>query len=211
MTVFIQPGKEDCFYQNVLENEKIEIEYQVIDGGFGELDITFNLADPTGRILSSDYKKAENNHRVDAKMTGDYKFCFDNSFSVVTTKTIFFELVVEKDGDDDDEWNDENAEQLPEEVLEITVDEINESINKVRQNLKNIKHLQDTIKNSEARDRNVAEDNYLKVNYFSSMHLFVMVSVSIIQVLVLKSLFDAKFTYHKLVTFKMFMSQKSNR
>jgi protein ERP2 len=37
--------------------------FQVIDGGQGEIDISFSLANPAGRIIISDVKKAENSHR----------------------------------------------------------------------------------------------------------------------------------------------------
>lgn len=42
-------------------------------------------------------------------MEGDYKFCFDNSFSRMSPKVVFFELIAEhddeeEDGDDGDDW-----------------------------------------------------------------------------------------------------------
>lgn len=40
----------------------IDIEYQVIDGGNGDLDINFELS-LEGRILAVDYKKSDNIHR----------------------------------------------------------------------------------------------------------------------------------------------------
>lgn len=45
--------------------------------------------------------------RVDPTVQGDYTICFDNSFSRLTSKTVFFEIIVDsagEDEDDDEEW-----------------------------------------------------------------------------------------------------------
>lgn len=41
MTTPVEPGSKDCFYQYVKAGETLDIEYQVIDGGHGDLDIRF--------------------------------------------------------------------------------------------------------------------------------------------------------------------------
>lgn len=61
---------------------------QVIDASHGELDVSFQLADPVGRIIVSDYKKPENAYRHTSVLEGDYRFCFDNTFSTFSEKTV---------------------------------------------------------------------------------------------------------------------------
>lgn len=39
MTTSVEAGSKDCFYQYIKAGETIDIEYQVIDGGHGDLDI----------------------------------------------------------------------------------------------------------------------------------------------------------------------------
>lgn len=41
MTTSIEAGSKDCFYQYIKAGETLDIEYQVIDGGHGDLDIRF--------------------------------------------------------------------------------------------------------------------------------------------------------------------------
>lgn len=192
LTISVEPRKEDCYFQTAKKGETIDIEYQVIDGGHGDLDISFHLADPTGRILIADFKKPENNHRVDATIAGDYRFCFDNTFSSYNTKTIFVELIVENE--EDDQWgNDIDLQGIrPEEVYELKVEDIQDIINNVRNHLTKAQQLQALIKSTEARDRNVAEENYFKVNTYSLFQIGVMVFVGIIQVIMVRSLFDDK-------------------
>lgn len=175
---------------------------QVIDGGHGDLDITFYLAEPTGRVLFADFKKSENNHRVDAQLDGDYRFCFDNTFSSYNAKTVFVELIVEEDGDDDgDRWGDENGFVdmqgiKVEELYELKVADIKEIVNNVRGHLSKARQLQDLIKSTEARDRNVAEENYFMVNAYSMFQVCIMLVVGVIQVIMVRSLFDDKSRVH---------------
>lgn len=198
ITINVDPGKEDCFFQNTKQGDIIDLDYQVIDGGHGDLDITFHLVDPNGRILLADYKKSENTHRADVSVSGDYKFCFDNTFSTYNSKTIFFELIIE--GSDDSEWDDNldfdgvNIDQ----IYELKVQDVQEIVNSVRNHLTKVRHLQDLIKSTEARDRNIAEENYFKVNTYSFLQLLLMIVVGMIQVVMVKSLFDERSKAHKI-------------
>lgn len=200
LTINIDPGKDDCFYHAAKNGDVIDVEYQVLDGGHGDLDITFHLVDPTGRILVADYKKSENSHRVDVKLDGDFKFCFDNTFSSFNVKTVFFELIIE--GDDDSKWGSEEinfngntANDL--EVLEIAIQDVQERINSVRTHFNKIRHYQDLIRSSETRDKNIIEELSFFVTTFSFMQLIVMLIVGFTQVLMIKSLFDDSSKVHQ--------------
>lgn len=195
LTVNIAALTEDCFYQECRKGDTIDIEYQVIDGGHGDLDITFHLVDPNGRILVADYKKSENNHQADATVDGPYRFCFDNTFSSYNTKTVFFELIVE--GRDDDDAV-EYAGVRPEDVYDVTVDEVQAVVSNVRINLNKVRQVQELLKSTEARDRNIAEENYFKVNTFSLVQLCVMLLVGLMQVVMVKGLFDDTSTVHRI-------------
>ncbi|KAK4882572.1 hypothetical protein RN001_005891 [Aquatica leii] len=196
LTINIDPRKEDCFYQHIKEGENVDLEYQVIDGGHGDLDITFTISEPMGRILHVDIKKPENTHHFQAQQTGDYKFCFDNTFSSYNTKTVFFELLVENDYDSDE--SDFNLAEgvSAEEVYDLKVEDIKEIVNKVKGHLSKARHLQDLFKSFEARDRNMAEENYFKVNTLSMVQLIIMVAVGVVQVIMVRSLFDDKSRVH---------------
>lgn len=100
VTVRVEPGAVECFYERAQKNQIIDFEYQVIDGGYGgDLDISFELQNPNGHPIITEYKKSDNIHRFDANVDGDYRYCFDNSFSSFNTKTVFFELIIEWDGE----------------------------------------------------------------------------------------------------------------
>lgn len=107
VTVHIEAGDRSCFYEFVKAGQVIDIEYQVIDGGHGDLDISFEMQNPHGYHLVREYKKSDNIHRVTATMDGDHEFCFDNSFSTFSRKTVYFEIIIETEGEARaNEWGD---------------------------------------------------------------------------------------------------------
>lgn len=128
ITVRIEPGAVECFYERAQKNQIIDFEYQVIDGGHGDLDISFELQNPNGHSIITEYKKSDNIHRFDAIIDGDYRYCFDNSFSTFNAKTVFFELIIEWDGEQggasgkQDEWGRDILDNaIPEKLLKERV------------------------------------------------------------------------------------------
>ena len=57
---------------------------------------------------------------------------------------------------------------------------------------------QDQIRNFEARDRNTAENNYERVNFWSAVHIVILMLTGIVQVIMVRSLFDEKSTLRRL-------------
>lgn len=99
LTIYVDAGARECFFQPVTTGDIIDIEYQVIDGGHGDLDVNFDIAEfPSQKIVVRDHKKSDNIHRIDVNDQREYRFCFDNTFSTFNRKTVFFTLIVEKEG-----------------------------------------------------------------------------------------------------------------
>merc|ERR1712018_724655 len=104
-TIKVHAGKRDCYFEDIKSDQPFELEYQVIDGG--DLDITFQMIDPRGKIVATDIRKEDGVHTVETPVDGPYQFCFDNGFSRMTDKVIFFEIFTDDDFDYDsydDEW-----------------------------------------------------------------------------------------------------------
>lgn len=119
-TVEVQGGQEECFYESVQIGDTLDIDYQVVDGGRqNEMDISFRITRPDGVPLVADVRKADNTHRNTVKMAGDYEICFDNTHNRFSPKIIFFEIIIEKEGEDEEEWDEfkdtmKNVAQDPE-------------------------------------------------------------------------------------------------
>uniref|UniRef100_UPI00398E8209 transmembrane emp24 domain-containing protein 1-like n=1 Tax=Pristiophorus japonicus TaxID=55135 RepID=UPI00398E8209 len=181
-TFVLPPGREECFYQSAGHNTSMELEYQVI-GGAG-IDVDFTVFSPNNEILIAESRRSDGVHAIENTIIGDYKICFDNSFSTISEKLIFFEVIFD---DAQEDWS-EIVE--PEELLDIKIDDIKESIGNMNSKLGKSAQIQSILRAFEARDRNLQEDNLSRVNIWSAVNLGVMLIVSFIQVYMLKSLFD---------------------
>ncbi|KAF1587596.1 Transmembrane emp24 domain-containing protein 1, partial [Eudyptes moseleyi] len=171
---------------------------QVI-GGAG-LDVDFSLESPSGLLLVSEYRRSDG-APVEPTEAGDYKLCFDNSFSTISEKLVFFELIFdsaqeeEEEEEEEEEGGDGWVEAAePEETLDVKIEDIKESIETMRGRLERSIQMQTLLRAFEARDRNLQESNLGRVNFWSAVNLGVLVVVAFLQVYMLKSLFEDKRT-----------------
>ncbi|KAM7387179.1 hypothetical protein PAMA_009679 [Pampus argenteus] len=106
-TFLLPAGSTECFYQTTARNDSMEVEYQVIAGS--GLDVGFVLISPSGHRLASDFRRSDGIHMVDPTDDGDYRLCFDNSFSKLSEKMVFFDVNINSQsstGGGRDEWAD---------------------------------------------------------------------------------------------------------
>jgi len=186
-TIKVHAGKRDCYFEEIKKDGPFEIEYQVIDGG--DLDITFQMIDPKGKILATDIRKEDGVHTVDAPIEGAYQFCFDNGFSRMTDKVVFFEIF--SDDDFDYDYNDDDFDFRADDsgLLEDRVSEIQLALSRMKLNMAKTSQIQNLLRAFEAKDRNLIEANRQKVDTWSVIHLVVMCSTAFLQVYLLRSLF----------------------
>uniref|UniRef100_A0A8C2EFF4 Transmembrane p24 trafficking protein 5 n=1 Tax=Cyprinus carpio TaxID=7962 RepID=A0A8C2EFF4_CYPCA len=187
-TFTLPAGRKECFFQTMKKDASLEIEYQVLDGA--SLDVDFSLQSPSGHVVATDYRKSDGVHEVETE-EGDYMFCFDNTFSAVSEKVIFFELILDNmgDGEESEDWK---AYVQGADLLDMKLEDIMDTINSVKSRLGKSLQIQALLRAFEARDRNLQESNYERVNLWSCTNLVVMVIVSGVQVYLLRSLFNDK-------------------
>jgi len=184
-TIKVHAGKRDCYFEEIKAGSNFEIEYQVIDGG--DLDVTFQMIDPKGKILATDIRKEDGLHTVDEPIDGAYQFCFDNGFSRLTDKVVFFEIFTDDfDYDyDGEEWKPKKDEGM----LEDRVKEIQSKLQRMKLNMAKTSQIQNLLRAFEAKDRNLIEANRQRVDSWSIIHLTVMAATAFLQVYLLRSMF----------------------
>ncbi|XP_070765402.1 transmembrane emp24 domain-containing protein 5 [Enoplosus armatus] len=187
-TFTLPAGRKECFYQTMKKDASLEIEYQVLDGA--GLDVDFLISSPSGEVLFSDYRKSDGVHTVETE-DGDYMFCFDNTFSSVSEKLIFFELILDNmDTDEDpDDWKEYVHGT---DILDMKLEDIMDAINNVKARLGKSVQIQTVLRAFEARDRNLQESNFDRVNFWSVVNLIAMMLISAVQVYLVRSLFEDK-------------------
>jgi len=202
-TVVVGPGKVECFFQPVDDPKyaAFEFDYQVVDGG--DLDISLFVRSPNGVQVVQDFKKNDGDSRIvlnDANAgRGDYSFCFDNSFSMQSSKTVFFEFFLL---DDKGEYLNgfDQAFNLDGEALVATqMEDFRETTIRVKSRLNQIEHLQSQLRAVEYRDRSIMEANFDRVNFWSVVHITVMLFTLLVQVFMVRSLFEERSTVGRLI------------
>jgi len=197
MTVNVEAGKEECFFESVPKDNTLTVEYQVVDGGSGqlsELDINFRLIHPKGQPLFAEFKKPDGAHTHRSDETGDYKICFDNKFSYMSSKVIYFEIL---NVNEEEEYDDfagifDDDEELPEEYYDVQVSDIESQLKKIKEDIVKARHLQDQIRVTDLKDRSIAEHNFERVNFMSTFYVIILMISGVAQVLLVRSLFDDK-------------------
>lgn len=86
----------------------------------------------------------------------------------------------------------------PEEVYDLQVQDIQDSIHTVKAHLTKARQVQEILRSHEARDRNLIEESFFRVNAWSTFQVIAMLVVGAIQVLMVRSLFDTESKVNKL-------------
>lgn len=187
-TFVLPAGSSECFYQTTTQDDSMEIEYQVIAGS--GLDVGFTLVSPSQLQLVSDGRRSDGIHMVDPTEDGDYRLCFDNSFSKLSEKMVFFEVIVHSQGGSDsdlDEWADA---AVMESMAEYRLEDLRTRLDSVHRHLEKSRQALATLRALEARDRYLLEDNLWRVSFWSCMNLLVLLTVAVAQIYTLRCLFD---------------------
>ncbi|XP_068606386.1 transmembrane emp24 domain-containing protein 1a [Brachionichthys hirsutus] len=185
-TFLLPAGRTECFYQPAVSSDSMEVEYQVIAGS--GLDVGFVLIAPSGTQLVSDSRRSDGIHLVEPTEGGDYRLCFDNSFSKLSEKMVFFEVIINSQSrTGGDEWEDM---ALAESLVEYRLDDLRVRLDSVYRRLERSLQTQTVLRAFEARDRYLLEDNLWRVSFWSCLNLLVLLAVAATQICTLRRLFD---------------------
>jgi len=195
VTFPIQAQTEECFYEHAIVGQLMEIDYQIIDGGSdGVFSVDFSITRPDGKPVVMETDKSENNHQVAIDLDGDYKICFSNKKSRSGSKLVFFELLLDNDGDQDLDYDG----LVSEEDYGDEVEEMGNSMKLIKERLTKSRHLQEQIRAHEFKDRSIAEHNFENINFWSLVQVVVMITAGLSQVLMIRSIFDEKSPVRKI-------------
>lgn len=90
-TITIDAGIEnECFHEKVPLGMKLGFSYEVIEGGFYDIDV--EIRDPNNVILHQEDRSSNGKLVIEANIDGPYRFCFSNVRSSYNPKTIIFDI-----------------------------------------------------------------------------------------------------------------------
>ena len=201
MTVEVAPKTEECFFTPIATLGPLTVEYMVMDsrgelGQYGELDINFRVTTPlvkkergsVATVLHSENKQGEGRHVFHPETIGDYKTCFDNKFSYLNTKTVYFSI--ETDEVEEQDVVKDFFLEFEEQQYHEASEEIHQRLKRMSLELSTSLYLQNKIKATNTKDRSIAEANFARVNTTSFFYLFLILASGAFQTVVVKNLFE---------------------
>lgn len=195
LSAIVEPNSRECFHQYLKEGLTVETDFQVITGGDG-LDITFWASSPRNVVVTHLQRQQAGKPVFKTSETGEYRFCFDNSFSRFSAKQVHFYIGTSEAFTDPifspKPVFEPESSVIPDELgeLEDKLENFRTSFHTVLQNLDQAKRFQELFKHYESIDRSLMEHNFDRVNLYSIINVFVMLTVAAIQVFMIRSLFE---------------------
>ncbi|XP_045502349.1 transmembrane emp24 domain-containing protein 5-like [Colias croceus] len=206
VNIRIDAGTRTCIFEKGQAGQIMEFYYQVLDGQHGDLDISVDVFDPKGNKIIAEHKKTQNSIIMDLENSGDFVFCLDNTHSVMNSKLVYFYVVIEDKEKDQEatvsavdnngqeheeskvvEWIGTNAYD---EEYTMDVSKINECLMRVLNHVVRARHMLDIYSATKTRDSYIALEDTFIVDVWSAFQIMFMVCVGMIQVYMIKRLFD---------------------
>ncbi|XP_061703098.1 transmembrane emp24 domain-containing protein 1-like [Syngnathoides biaculeatus] len=194
-TFLLPAGSKDCFYQTVDKENSLEFEYQVI--GESNLDVNFVMFSPGGRRDFDDHRRPHGIHKVERTERGDYQMCFDNTFSKMKEKLLFFTLIISnpnstaQDGRSVDAAAAAANSTAVGKTLELRLADFRARLVAMNSQIQRSRVIQLMLRTFDKRDQRLQDNNLWRVSFWSGVSVVVILGVAAAQVRMLESFFPA--------------------
>ncbi|KAI4872993.1 hypothetical protein NFI96_023661 [Prochilodus magdalenae] len=179
LTFELPDNEKQCFYEDLQEGVKFDIDFQVIAGG--NYDVDCFVTDPMNNVLYEERKKQYDSFTHTTNLKGVYKVCFSNEFSTFSHKTVYLDFRA-----------GEETPLLPDMNRATALTQMESACMSIHEILKVVADSQTWYRLREAQDRIRAEDINERISYWSIGETVILFVVSIGQVLMLKSFFNER-------------------
>jgi len=188
----VPAGWYECFYEDFHSNmdSRMELFYEVIQGGGMDIKIAVSSPDEAP-ILSPTIERKGWLQEVNTDVNGPYRICLDNTFSHISDKVVFINIIVHEKSD-----LAPVAAVSPAAVdggaVNKSISTVLRGLNMIGTRLNNITIEQHHMQARDARHMKTAVSNLDRVFIWSFIETIAMVSMFVIQVVVIQSLFHGK-------------------
>ncbi|XP_074615653.1 transmembrane emp24 domain-containing protein 3-like [Acropora palmata] len=180
LTFELEDNARQCFYEEIQKEVKGSLEFQVISGGNYDVDVV--LFDEGGKTLYTVQKKQYDSYSFTTQAAGVYKFCFSNEFSTFSHKVVYFDFQAGGEAPLTEEMGAHHTALTQMETSAVTI----------HQDLKITTDYQTHHRLRESQGRDMAEYLNERVQWWSVGEAFLIVSVGICQVVILRRFFAEK-------------------
>jgi len=179
--VTIEADSSECFFDRVKTGTKIGLTFEVIEGGFMDIDV--QISGPDGKVIYSGERETNGKYTFSTNQDGVYQYCFSNKMSTLTTKTVMFTM----DIGDAPEATKATPEQqnLEHEKLENMVRDLASA-------LTTVKHEQDYMNVRARIHATVNESTNSRVVMWAVFEACIILAMTVGQVFYLKRFFEVR-------------------
>jgi len=185
---------EDCYFiPDVKINHVLNFHFVVTSAGRSgqQLDISTKIRAPSGKLVVYSNRKVEDQLLgYEIQEQGDYEICFNNRYSMLEHKRIFWQFEIEGAFD---------VAKAEEKLLNATMEFYNEASNqvqkvvrKVRSSIARARHQQWWLSTMGQKHQARLEAVQGMIDRWSLGHIFLLVAVGVVQLVVLRRLFESK-------------------
>eukprot|EP00794_Sanderia_malayensis_P016653 gene16653-18343_t len=190
-SVMIRPGTKSCFGQYLKPSEMDEeglafLEAEVSKGG--DVDISYEVLDPWKNVVNSGNKVRSINYQFNVTREGEYQVCLDNSFSRAF-KIVSVEFNIAK-GDVMQVFLDKFTQKQEKPTAKGLAKEFKDTLQNLLSSSDVVERFETMNAAKKRRHYFLVENNLSRVNGFSFVSCVIMIAVGVLQVFIVKSLFE---------------------
>jgi len=182
--ISIDAHTDECFFERLTSGTKLLVTYEVIEGGF--LDIDMKITGPDQKEVFRGDKESSGKATFSAHMDGIYTLCFSNQMSTVATKMVMFQMDI-----GDTPKLDAGATGAADNVT-LHHNKLEELVAELSASLTNVKHEQEFMEVRERIHRAINENTNSRVVMWSCFEAFILLAMAFGQVYYLKRFFEVR-------------------
>jgi hypothetical protein len=183
----IDAHAEECFFDRVTSGTKMGLTFEVIDGGFYDIDV--KISGPDGKNIHQEERASSGKFTFAAHMDGVYTYCFGNKMSTMTPKAVMFSMDVGEAPKPGADGAVGGAGSGPE---DSSHNKLEEMIKELSASLTGVKHEQEYMAVRDRIHRSINESTNSRVVLWAFFEALVLVAMTLGQVYYLKRFFEVR-------------------
>ncbi|KAJ3079000.1 p24 complex component [Quaeritorhiza haematococci] len=170
----LKPAEQQCFYEQLKEGDRLDLSFQVAEGG--NLEVDFWITSPDTRVLHSIIRRSQGTFGFNAVLTGRYDYCFANRY-VYDEKLVTFTV--------------QGPDEMTKIEEKIDADKthhtpLDDEIRTLADNIRGARNEQSFMNVRLTQHQNTAASTSSRIMYWSFIQSGLLVGVCVFQVTYLK-------------------------
>lgn len=182
--VVVDAHADECFFEKLTSGTKLLLTFEVIEGGFLDIDVT--ITGPDQKEIYRGDRESSGKTTFSAHMDGTYTMCFSNKMSTMTPKMVMFTL------DTGDTPKLDASTGAAGENVTLHHNKLEELVAELSASLTNVKHEQEFMEVRERIHRAINENTNSRVVMWSCFEAFILLAMAFGQVYYLKRFFEVR-------------------